>query len=415
MTATINAVGAFDNSSTATGTEGDPNPANNTDNTGNGGIAAASADVSMVKTLVTAGPYTAGQALTYTLVVANAGPSAATSIQVTDTPSNLTITNVSGGGCAALPCTIASLSSGANVTISVTATINSAGAFDNSATATAAEPDPNPANNTDNTGNGGIATPPIPLADLSVVKTDGVVSVSAGANTTYSITVNNGGPDAGANASFTDPLPAGMTFVSFSSPGGWSCSTPAVGAGGSITCSIASMGVGSAAFTLSANVGAGIPPGTLLTNTATVSTTTIDPNAANNSASDTDLVTPALADLVIGKTGTATVSSNGAVTYALVVSNNGPAAADGAVVKDAAVANFTATGVVCGSVSGGAACPGTSTVAAPARRGHRDTDAAQWRQRDIHAQWHGWCERRDRKRRDRRRAGECHGQQSRQQ
>src|SRR5205807_8476560 len=106
-----------------------------------------------VKTLTTSGPFTAGQSISYTLVVANAGPSTATNIQVTDTPSNLTITNVSGGGCAALPCTIGSLASGANVTINVTATISAAGAFDNSATANAAQVDPNPSNNTDSTGN----------------------------------------------------------------------------------------------------------------------------------------------------------------------------------------------------------------------------------------------------------------------
>src|SRR5439155_1260890 len=168
VTAKINAAGAFDNSSTVSATEPDPNLGNNTDNTGNGGTAGASADVSVNKTLVTAGPYTVGQTLTYTLVVANAGPSTATNVQVTDTPSNLTITNVSGGGCAALPCTIASLASGANVTITVTTTINAAGAFDNASTVSATEFDPNLGNNTDNTGNSGSTSA---SADVSVVKT----------------------------------------------------------------------------------------------------------------------------------------------------------------------------------------------------------------------------------------------------
>ena len=48
----------------------------------------------------------AGDTVTIQAVVANAGPSTATNIQVTDTPTNLTITNVSGA-CTALPCTIA--------------------------------------------------------------------------------------------------------------------------------------------------------------------------------------------------------------------------------------------------------------------------------------------------------------------
>ncbi|HEX7833295.1 MAG TPA: DUF11 domain-containing protein, partial [Thermoanaerobaculia bacterium] len=153
---------------------------------------ATAADVSVVKTLITSGPFTVGQSIQYTLFVANAGPSAATSIQVTDTPSNLTITNVTGGGCAALPCTIPSFASGANTTITVTATINAAGAFDNSATVDANEPDPDPTDNTDNTGNGGTATA---SADVSIVKTlitSGPFTV--GQSIQYTLFVANAGP-----------------------------------------------------------------------------------------------------------------------------------------------------------------------------------------------------------------------------
>src|SRR5205085_358173 len=133
VTATITAAGSFDNTATVAATEPDPVPANNTDNSGNGGVAAASADVSIDKNLTTAAPYTVGQTVTYTLFVNNAGPSAATNIQVTDTPSNLSITNVSGA-CAALPCTISSLAVNANTTITVLATITAAGSFNNVAT-----------------------------------------------------------------------------------------------------------------------------------------------------------------------------------------------------------------------------------------------------------------------------------------
>jgi uncharacterized repeat protein (TIGR01451 family) len=172
VTATINAAGAFDNSATATPAEPDLNPANNTDNTGNGGTAASSADVSLVKTLVTPGPYFASQTISYTLVVANAGPSTATNIQVTDIPTNLTITNVTGSGCAALPCTIVSLAAGVNTTINVVATITAAGPFDNSATATSAVGDPNISNNTDNAGNGGAAGP---ASDIPAVSGLGLI------------------------------------------------------------------------------------------------------------------------------------------------------------------------------------------------------------------------------------------------
>src|SRR5437899_3108443 len=109
-----------------------------------------------------------------------------------DTPTNLTITNVSGSGCAALPCTIPSLASGANTTINVTATINASGAFDNTATATPAESDTNLANNTDSTGNGGSAAP---AADVSIVKTLVTAGPYAqGQSISYTLVVANAGP-----------------------------------------------------------------------------------------------------------------------------------------------------------------------------------------------------------------------------
>ncbi|HXH89950.1 MAG TPA: IPTL-CTERM sorting domain-containing protein, partial [Thermoanaerobaculia bacterium] len=156
VTAAINGAGSFNNTATATPSELDPNTTNNTDT--QGGVATASADVSIVKTLTTAGPFVTGQSISYTIQVSNEGPLAATNIQVTDTPTNLTITSVSGAGCPALPCTIATLAAGANVAINVTATINAAGAFDNGATVNATEFDPTLTNNADSSGNGGIAT-----------------------------------------------------------------------------------------------------------------------------------------------------------------------------------------------------------------------------------------------------------------
>ncbi|HKR67155.1 MAG TPA: IPTL-CTERM sorting domain-containing protein, partial [Thermoanaerobaculia bacterium] len=157
VSATITAAGAFDNVATATATEPDPDPTDNNDATGNGGSTGISADVSVVKTLATVGPFTAGQSINYTLVVANAGPSPATNVQVTDTPTNLTITNVTGGGCTALPCTIPNLAVGGQTTLLVTATINAVGPFDNAASVSATEPDPVMINNNDSTGNGGAA------------------------------------------------------------------------------------------------------------------------------------------------------------------------------------------------------------------------------------------------------------------
>nr|MBP7624986.1 DUF11 domain-containing protein [Xanthomonadales bacterium] len=59
-------------------------------------------------------------------------------------------------------------------------------------------------------------------ADLSITKTDGVASVNAGSNATYTITASNAGPDLVNGATVADTFPASCTSVS------WTC----VGAGG---------------------------------------------------------------------------------------------------------------------------------------------------------------------------------------
>jgi uncharacterized repeat protein (TIGR01451 family) len=68
------------------------------------------------------------------------------------------------------------------------------------------------------------------------------------------------------------------------------------------------------------------------------------------------------ADLTIAKTGPASVSAGAPVKYTLVVSNTGPLGANGTLVQDPAVANFTATTVACTAVSGGAVCPAAAQL-----------------------------------------------------
>jgi len=331
VTATITAVGAFDNSATATPAEFDPNTANNTDSTGNGGTAVASADVSLVKTLVTAGPFTAGQSISYTIVVANAGPSTATNIQVTDTPTNMTITTVSGSGCSALPCTIASLASGANTTINVTATINAAGAFDNIATATATESDPNPGNNTDNTGNGGSAAA---SADISLVKT--LVTAgpfTAGESISYTIVVANAGPSTATSIQVTD-TPTNLTITNVSGSG---CSA--------LPCTLASLAVGA---NTTINVTATIIAAGAFDNTGNATAAQSDPTPPNNtdSTGNGGTASPA-ADVSIVKTlvtaGPFTATQS--ISYTLLVANAGPSTATSIQVTDTPT-NLVITSVI---------------------------------------------------------------------
>src|SRR6266446_901157 len=85
-------------------------------------------------------------------------------------------------------------------------------------------------------------------ADLGVTKTANTDSAAAGSNVTYTIEVTNVGPDAAANATLNDPLPAGMTFVSRSTPAAWSCTDPGAGNNGTVNCTNPSFPAGGEDF-----------------------------------------------------------------------------------------------------------------------------------------------------------------------
>jgi uncharacterized repeat protein (TIGR01451 family) len=330
VTATIASAGAFDNAATVSGTEGDPNLANNTDNSGNGGVADASSDISIVKTLTTAGPWFAGQSVAYTLDVTNSGPSPATNVGVTDTPTNLTITTVAGAGCAALPCTLPTLASGATATINVTALTTAAGAFDNSATVTATENDPNLANNTDSTTNGGVAAE---SADVSVVKTlTTLAPFNAGQSVSFTILVANAGPSTATNIGLTDS-PTNLTITAVSGGGcaALPCTIPSLASGASVLVDV------------TATIVAAIP----FDNGATVTATENDPNPANNSdASGNGGTVGTASDLAIVKTLTtvAPFTAGQSVSYTIAVSNNGPSTATNVNITDTPT-NLTITAV----------------------------------------------------------------------
>ena len=61
-------------------------------------------------------------------------------------------------------------------------------------------------------------------ADLSVTKTDSPDPVAAGSNITYTIVIDNDGPDTATSVVLTEATPANTTFVSVSPSAG--CATP---------------------------------------------------------------------------------------------------------------------------------------------------------------------------------------------
>lgn len=343
VTATINSAGAFDNAATANGNDFDPDTSNNTDNTNNGGTAVTTADVAMSKVLVTTGPYSQGQSITYTLTVTNSGPNTATNIQVTDTPTNLTITNVSGSGasssCTSLPCTIGSLATGNNTTITVTATIVATGVFDNSATATPSELDPDQSNNTDASNNGSTAGL---IADVSIVKAFVTPQPYRNAdNITMTLQVSNAGPNPATNVVVNDTS-VGLTVTNMTGGNCNGLTISPTGNGSIAQCTIASLGVGaSVTITVTAHINFS---GQFL-NTGTATPAEFDPDASNNTSS-INAVATASADLSVVKT----LLTNGpfyvgqSIQYTVAVHNAGPSPSVIPVLSDTP-SNLTITSV----------------------------------------------------------------------
>ncbi len=204
-------------------------------------------------------------------------------------------------------------------------------------------------------------------ANLSIVKT-GPASVAANGQLTYQIVITNSGPNAANGAVFQDPAVANFTVQSVSctgATGGAVCpNAPTVAQmqGAGITIPTLPAG-GTVTFDINGTSGAS---GTI-SNTATIATPpgVTDPDPNDNSDTETTPITPAgggTADLSIVKTAQGSATAGGQMSYQIIITNNGPNAANGAVFRDPAVANFTATGVSCTSATGGAVCPTGPTI-----------------------------------------------------
>jgi uncharacterized repeat protein (TIGR01451 family) len=254
-------------------------------------------------------------------------------------------------------CSLQPLASGGSAQFTLTANINPGftGTLNNTATVTGNNADPN-TNNNSQTASATVSA----SADLTINKS-GPASANAGSDITYTVTLTNSGPSAATSVSVTDNTPANTTFVSATQTTGpaFSCSNPAAGGTGTISCSIGLFPVGSATFSITLHIGAGVATGTIITNTANVSSATTDPNpSGNNPSANTTVTASPLADLSIIKTAAPGPYGTGQpLTYTIVVSNGGPSAAASVTVTDTLPPGTT---LVSSTPAG--ACTGTTIV-----------------------------------------------------
>ncbi|MDB6152650.1 MAG: Ca2+-binding protein toxin-related, partial [Chthoniobacteraceae bacterium] len=191
--------------------------------------------------------------------------------------------------------------------------------------------DANPADNSS------TDTTPILLGgDLSITKTDGVLTAVPGALVTYTITVGNSsaGAQTAFNTKVTDAFPASLTGVTYTASGAGGATGFTTSGGGNIN-DIVALPVGSTITYIVKGTLLASATGNLV-NTATVTPdpSFTDNNPLNNSATDTDTLTPQ-ADLQITKTDGKTSAVPGtANTYTIVVTNSGPSDVSGATIAD---------------------------------------------------------------------------------
>jgi uncharacterized repeat protein (TIGR01451 family) len=239
--------------------------------------------------------------MTYSLVEHNGGPLAATGVIVSDAiPSGTTFvscapaafcTGPAVGSNGTVTFNLGTLASGTTVPLSIVVNVTaSAGStLINTALTSSSVTDSNPANNS-STAVTTVASPP-PTADLSLSKGGSPNPVVSGSNLTYTLTVNNGGPDSASAVALSDPLPPQTTLFSPPSPSQGTCTGPAVGTNGTVHCDLGPIASGGFA-TVTIVVRVNAPAGGTVTNTASVSSATSDPNSSNNSTSVTTTVNP---------------------------------------------------------------------------------------------------------------------------
>lgn len=232
-------------------------------------------------------PVLVGQELTYTLMVANAGPHAATSVVLTDSlPAGATFVpaTASQGTCtgtSTVACSLGTIGSGGSATVTIKVRPASAGTLTNQATVTADEIDPNPGNNAAT-----AMTTVNPAADLSVTQTDSPDPASVGQNLSYTIRVGNSGSPA-TGVTLTDNLPKNAGFGSATTSQGSCSAKPEKRL---VTCALGNLSGGA-----TATVTIVVKPtskGTITNRASVAATSPVDPNTANNSSSENTNIRP---------------------------------------------------------------------------------------------------------------------------
>lgn len=228
-------------------------------------------------------PVVAGALLTYTVHVANLGPSRAINPSVTIDLSNAVTFVTSTPSCSEfgglVTCPLDEIPDGGSMDVTLTVRVSSSTFLLNitsSADVTSAVADPSPANN-----HASQATDIFRLADLAIDILDTPDPVAPGTNLTYTLVYTNSGPSDAINLSLTDILPANVDYV-YSYPAG------CISSSGThlVTCDLSDLVAGHSAqivLVVSVKGTAALP----LSNQVEISCETPESNTDNNKSEET--------------------------------------------------------------------------------------------------------------------------------
>ncbi|WP_332644775.1 COG1361 S-layer family protein [Aeromicrobium sp.] len=296
-----------------------------------------SADLRITKS-DTPDPVAAGEDLTYTINVTNAGPNTAEDVTVTDVlPAGVTFLNsapdcTNAGGT--LTCAMGDLLAGQTVPLVIQVEVPADFAGNTLVnTATVSSPtsfDPDQSNNK------ATATTTVKRqADLAVTKVcKPDTSAPAGTEAFCDIHVDNLGPSDAKDVQLTDVLTSATPFelVSVTASPSGTCAPTSSGAVTTVTVTC-DLGTEPAGGRTTVRVTVTADDAAEVNDVASVASSTTDPNTGNNRATGrVDFV--GSADLSLDKTGPAEVVAGTELTYEIEVSNDGPSTARDVVVQD---------------------------------------------------------------------------------
>ncbi|MBN1783072.1 DUF11 domain-containing protein [bacterium] len=282
-----------------------------------------------------------GDDFPFTITATNHGPDNATGVQIQDNlPAGLSLQSytASVGSYSGGIWNIGNLNSGVTVTLTLNVRATGTGTMNNTASLYAVvQQDNNPANNSDS------ETVTVPSeSDLSLTKTVSDPTPDVGDNITYTITLNNAGPNTATGVTVDDDLPAGLLYQTHSA----SIGTYNSGTG---IWSIPSMPAGSRTLTITVQVTAS----GITTNHAQVtaaiqrdpdSTPNNYPGVSEDDDDDATITVPVTADLRLSKTATAlsppVVDLGENVRFDITLTNDGPDAAHNVTVEDILDSDF---------------------------------------------------------------------------